>query len=58
MRHNAHYVEEMVALSGAAIGKMIPIEQLQPNADQPRNANGEVRRRTDMSTTYRRLRSS
>jgi ParB family chromosome partitioning protein len=47
MRHNAHYVEEMVALSGAAIGKMIPIEQLQPNADQPRKDRGDLRSLAD-----------
>jgi ParB family transcriptional regulator, chromosome partitioning protein len=43
MRHNAHYVEEIVARSGAAIGRMIPIEQLVPNADQPRKDRGEMR---------------
>ncbi len=43
MRHNAHYVEEIVARSGAAIGRMIPVEQLVPNADQPRKDRGEMR---------------
>ena len=43
MRHNAHYVEEIVARSGAAIGRMIPVEQLVPNADQPRKDKGEMR---------------
>jgi ParB family chromosome partitioning protein len=43
MRHNAHYVEEIISRSGAAIGRMIPIEQLRPNADQPRKDRGEMK---------------
>ncbi|HLW79081.1 MAG TPA: ParB/RepB/Spo0J family partition protein [Terriglobia bacterium] len=42
MRHDAHYVEEMISRSGAAIGRMIPIEQIQPNADQPRKDHGDL----------------
>lgn len=42
MRHDAHYVEEMISRSGAAIGRMIPVEQLQPNADQPRKDQGDL----------------
>lgn len=47
MRHNAHYVEEIISRSGAAIGRMIRIEQLQPNADQPRKDVGDLRSLTD-----------
>ena len=47
MRHNAHYVEEILSRSGAAIGRMIPIEQLQPNADQPRKDVGDLQGLTD-----------
>ncbi len=47
MRHNAHYVEEIISRSGAAIGRMIPIEQLQPNADQHRKDVGDLRGLTD-----------
>jgi ParB family chromosome partitioning protein len=47
MRHNAHYVEEIVSRSGAAIGRMIPIEQLQPNGDQPRKELGDLEGLTD-----------
>ena len=43
MRHNAHYVEEIISRSGAAIGRMIPIEEIQPNADQPRKDRGDLR---------------
>jgi len=47
MRHNAHYVEEIVSRSGAAIGRMIPTEQIQPNADQPRKDVGDLRGLTE-----------
>lgn len=47
MRHDAHYVEEMVSRSGAAIGRMIPIEELQPNSDQPRKDRGDLRGLTE-----------
>jgi ParB family chromosome partitioning protein len=43
MRHNAHYVEEIISRSGAAIGRMIAIEELQPNAEQPRKDRGDLR---------------
>ena len=42
MRHNAHYVEEIISRSGAAIGRMIPIEQIQPNGEQPRKDKGDL----------------
>jgi ParB family chromosome partitioning protein len=47
MRHDAHYVEEMSARSGAAIGRMIAIELLQPNAEQPRKDRGDLRGLTE-----------
>lgn len=47
MRHNAHYVEEIISRSGAAIGRMIPTEQLQPNAEQPRKDPGDLRGLTE-----------
>lgn len=47
MRHNAHYVEEMISRSGAAIGRMIAVEQLQPNAEQPRKDKGDLRGLTE-----------
>ncbi len=42
MRHDAHYVEDIISRSGAAIGRMIPLEQLQPNAEQPRKDVGDL----------------
>lgn len=43
MRHDAHYVEDIISRSGAAIGRMIPIEQIQPNAGQPRKDMGDLK---------------
>ena len=43
MRHDAHYVEEIISRSGAAIGRMIPIEEIEPNRDQPRKDHGDLR---------------
>ena len=47
MRHNAHYVEEIISRTGAAIGRMIPLEELQPNASQPRKDVGDLQGLTD-----------
>ena len=43
MRHDAHYVETLTSFSGAAIGRMIPIDKIRPNPDQPRKNIGDVR---------------
>ncbi|MGH9446933.1 MAG: ParB/RepB/Spo0J family partition protein, partial [Terriglobia bacterium] len=43
MRHDSHYVEEIISRTGAAIGRMIPIEQIQPNVDQPRKDMGDLK---------------
>ena len=43
MRHDQHYVESISTLTGAAIGKMIPLDKLQPNPDQPRKHLGDLR---------------
>jgi ParB family chromosome partitioning protein len=47
MRHNAHYVEEIISRSGAAIGKMIAIEQISPNSEQPRKDRGDMKGLTE-----------
>jgi ParB family chromosome partitioning protein len=47
MRHNAHYVEEIISRSGAAIGKMIAIEQISPNSEQPRKDRGDLKGLTE-----------
>jgi ParB family chromosome partitioning protein len=47
MRHDAHYVEQLTSFSGAAIGRMIPLEKITPNPDQPRKALGDLRELTE-----------
>jgi ParB family transcriptional regulator, chromosome partitioning protein len=47
MRHDSHYVESLTSYSGAAIGRMIPVEQIRPNPDQPRKAIGDLRELTE-----------
>jgi ParB family chromosome partitioning protein len=42
MRHDAHYVETLAAPSGAPVGRMVPIESVDPNPDQPRQAMGDL----------------
>jgi ParB family transcriptional regulator, chromosome partitioning protein len=47
MRHDAHYVETLTSFSGASIGRMIPIDKIRPNPDQPRKTIGDVRELAD-----------
>ena len=47
MRHDAHYVESLTSFSGAAIGRMIPVDKIRPNPDQPRKSLGDLRDLTD-----------
>jgi ParB family transcriptional regulator, chromosome partitioning protein len=47
MRHDAHYVESLASYSGAAVGRMIPVDQIRPNPDQPRKALGDLRELTE-----------
>lgn len=41
MRHDAHYVDTLSA-QGSPIGRMVPIEQVDPNPDQPRQMMGDL----------------
>lgn len=43
MRHDYHYVESITQLTGAAIGKMIPIDRLRSHPNQPRKELGDLR---------------
>ena len=47
MRHDAHYVESLTSYSGAAVGRMIPVDQIRPNPEQPRKTLGDLRELTD-----------
>jgi len=43
MRHDAHYVEALTTFSGASVGRMLPIESVRPDPEQPRKMLGDVR---------------
>jgi ParB family chromosome partitioning protein len=42
MRHDSHYVEELTRRSGRHIGSMLPLELIEPNAEQPRTQLGNI----------------
>src|SRR5262245_5033867 len=42
MRHDAHFVEELTRRSGRHIGSMIPLDFIEPNAEQPRTSLGNI----------------
>lgn len=47
MRHDAHYIESLTAFSGATVGRMIPVEKIRPNPEQPRKMLGDLRELTE-----------
>lgn len=49
MRHDAHYVEEF-ARAQRSIGKVIPIDKIAPNPEQPRTEIGDL---TDLTESIR-----
>jgi ParB family chromosome partitioning protein len=42
MRHDFHYVDELSSRSGAPVGRMIPIDRLEVNPEQPRQVVGDL----------------
>jgi ParB family chromosome partitioning protein len=42
MRHDEHYVESLTASAGQPIGRLIPIDQIDPNPNQPRQVMGDL----------------
>lgn len=42
MRHDAHYVEELSQRQPAAVGRMISIDKIDPNPEQPRVEFGDL----------------
>ena len=50
MRHDAHYVEELTQSSTTHVGRMIPIDKLDPNPDQPRTEIGDL---TELTASIR-----
>jgi ParB family transcriptional regulator, chromosome partitioning protein len=42
MRHDAHYVEELSQHQPAAVGRMIAVDKIDPNPEQPRTDFGDL----------------
>src|SRR5580765_2499962 len=42
MRHDAHYVEELSQHRPQQVGRMIPVDKLDPNPEQPRSEFGDL----------------
>ncbi|MCX6539437.1 MAG: ParB/RepB/Spo0J family partition protein [Acidobacteria bacterium] len=42
MRHDEHYVETLSAPAGTPIGRLVAIDQIDPNPDQPRQTMGDL----------------
>src|SRR5471030_2926759 len=42
MRHDEHYVDALANSAGAPVGRMVPIDQIDPNPNQPRQVMGDL----------------
>jgi ParB family chromosome partitioning protein len=42
MRHDEHYVEALTSSAGAPIGRLVPIDEVDPNPNQPRQVMGDL----------------
>ena len=42
MRHDEHYVEALTTSAGAPIGRIVPIDEIDPNPNQPRQVMGDL----------------
>jgi len=42
MRHDEHYVEALTSSAGTPIGRLVPIDELDPNPNQPRQVMGDL----------------
>ena len=42
MRHDEHYVDALANSAGAPVGRMIPIDRIDPNPNQPRQVMGDL----------------
>jgi ParB family chromosome partitioning protein len=50
MRHDTHFVDQLARPGGEAIGRLIPIDEIEPNPDQPRQALGDL---TELTASIR-----
>ena len=42
MRHDEHYVEALASSAGTPVGRLVPIDQIDPNPHQPRQVMGDL----------------
>ena len=42
MRHDEHYVEALSGSAGAPVGRLVPIDEIDPNPKQPRQVMGDL----------------
>lgn len=42
MRHDTHFVDQLLHPGGETIGRLVPIEDIEPNPDQPRQSLGDL----------------
>jgi ParB family chromosome partitioning protein len=42
MRHDTHFVEELAARNETAVGKMVPLADVEPDPGQPRSSMGDL----------------
>ena len=42
MRHDQHYVEALAASAGTPVGRLVPIDLVDPNPNQPRQVMGDL----------------
>jgi ParB family transcriptional regulator, chromosome partitioning protein len=42
MRHDEHYVEALTSSAGAPVGRIVPIDEIDPNPNQPRQVMGDL----------------
>jgi ParB family chromosome partitioning protein len=42
MRHDEHYVDALTNSAGTPIGRLVPIDAVEPNPDQPRQVMGDL----------------
>src|SRR6187200_3719155 len=42
MRHDEHYVEQLAASAGQPVGRIVAIDLLDPNPNQPRQVMGDL----------------
>ena len=42
MRHDEHYVDALASSAGTPVGRIVPIDELDPNPNQPRQVMGDL----------------